>query len=175
MRAHPSTHPPTCQHAAPQGNTAVYLLYAHARIAAIIRKSGKDPAEVARRAAITLSNDKEVALALHIARFPGGLRGLGRLLALFQSCEGHRGVCCECECWAAEGVPIRGRQWWWQQWRAVPVLLLPHCLHTLLSNQTAASLLPCCRGGGGAAEGAGAQPAHRLPLRALGWVGWGWD
>lgn len=29
-----------------QGNTAVYLLYAHARICSIIRKSGKDMEEV---------------------------------------------------------------------------------------------------------------------------------
>lgn len=31
-----------------QGNTAVYLLYAHARICSIIRKSGKDIEEVKR-------------------------------------------------------------------------------------------------------------------------------
>jgi arginyl-tRNA synthetase len=57
-----------------QGNTAVYLLYAHARIGAIIRKSGTDvPALAASGSKIILSNDKETALALHIARFPEAL------------------------------------------------------------------------------------------------------
>lgn len=49
----------------------MYLLYAHARIASIVRKSGKDMAQVALTANITLKEDKEVALALHICRFPG--------------------------------------------------------------------------------------------------------
>lgn len=55
-----------------QGNTAVYLLYAHARIASIIRKSGKDPREIAMKQGgkIVISNDIERALALHIAKFP---------------------------------------------------------------------------------------------------------
>ncbi|KAL6784922.1 TSR1 [Auxenochlorella protothecoides x Auxenochlorella symbiontica] len=52
-----------------QGDTAVYLLYAHARIAAILRKSGKDVAELANSTKITLGNDLEVALALHVSRF----------------------------------------------------------------------------------------------------------
>lgn len=57
-----------------QGNTAVYLLYAHARIASIVRKSGKDPlAMAAAGAKITLAHEMEVALALHIARFPEAL------------------------------------------------------------------------------------------------------
>lgn len=59
-----------------QGNTAVYLLYAHARIAAIIRKAGKDPAALAAAGArISLAHDKELALAKHIAQFPGGWVG----------------------------------------------------------------------------------------------------
>ena len=53
-----------------QGDTAVYLLYAHARIAAIARKAGKDVAALARDPAspITLPTDAEAALALHLAR-----------------------------------------------------------------------------------------------------------
>ncbi|GAB4821599.1 hypothetical protein N2152v2_008645 [Parachlorella kessleri] len=59
-----------------QGNTAVYLLYAHARIASIVRKAGRDVAELAKTADIKLTNDKEVALALHIARFPEAVEEL---------------------------------------------------------------------------------------------------
>lgn len=55
----------------PQGDTAVYLLYAHARIASIVRKAGKDIAAVARTATITLGNEHERALALHVSRFGG--------------------------------------------------------------------------------------------------------
>lgn len=62
--------PPPCQ-----GDTAVYLLYAHARIAAILRKSGKDVAELAKSTKITLGNDLEVALALHVSRFSGAFSG----------------------------------------------------------------------------------------------------
>lgn len=53
-----------------QGNTAVYLLYAHARIAGIVRKSGQDVQQLATTATIKLDHRNEVALGLHIARFP---------------------------------------------------------------------------------------------------------
>eukprot|EP00955_Chlamydomonas_euryale_P060736 357808-Chlamydomonas_euryale.AAC.10 len=53
-----------------QGNTAVYLLYAHARIAGIGRKSGKDVAALATSATLLLDHPKEFDLALHIAKFP---------------------------------------------------------------------------------------------------------
>jgi arginyl-tRNA synthetase len=60
-----------------QGNTAVYLLYAHARIASIVKKSGRDPAAMAANGAvIKLEHDLEVALALHIARFPEAVEAL---------------------------------------------------------------------------------------------------
>lgn len=51
------------------GNTAVYQLYAHARINAIMRKSGRDIDELAKTASVVLAHDKEAALALQIARF----------------------------------------------------------------------------------------------------------
>lgn len=51
------------------GNTAVYQLYAHARITSIVRKSGRDMEELAQTARVQLAHEKEVALALHIARF----------------------------------------------------------------------------------------------------------
>lgn len=60
-----------------QGNTAVYLLYAHARIASIIRKSGKDPVAMAQAGAkIKLEHELEASLALHISRFPEALEAM---------------------------------------------------------------------------------------------------
>jgi len=59
------------------GNTAVYLLYAHARIASILRKSGKDPVAMAKGGAkIVLVHEAEVALALHISRFPEAIEAM---------------------------------------------------------------------------------------------------
>lgn len=43
-----------------KGNTAVYLLYAHARIAGIVRKSGKDVDELAKTTQIVLGTPQEV-------------------------------------------------------------------------------------------------------------------
>lgn len=52
-----------------RGNTAVYLLYAHARIAGIVRKSGADvDAMVAGGAAVVIGHPKERELALTLAR-----------------------------------------------------------------------------------------------------------
>jgi arginyl-tRNA synthetase len=54
-----------------QGNTAVYLLYAHARIAAIGRNAGiEDIAGLAKSHSIDIEHEKERALALHLLRFP---------------------------------------------------------------------------------------------------------
>ncbi|MED6184870.1 hypothetical protein PIB30_051648 [Stylosanthes scabra] len=52
-----------------KGNTAVYLLYAHARICSIIRKSGKDIEEVKRNAKMALDHEDERALGLHLVQF----------------------------------------------------------------------------------------------------------
>ncbi|KAI7841040.1 hypothetical protein COHA_005268 [Chlorella ohadii] len=52
-----------------QGNTAVYQLYAHARIASIVRKSGRDIAALCQTAEVKLVHEKEVALALTISQF----------------------------------------------------------------------------------------------------------
>lgn len=52
-----------------RGNTAVYLLYAHARIAAIVRKAGRDVDElVAEGGAVVIGHPRERELALEIAR-----------------------------------------------------------------------------------------------------------
>lgn len=52
-----------------KGNTAVYLLYAHARICSIIRKSGKDIEELKSMGAIVLDHADERALGLHLLQF----------------------------------------------------------------------------------------------------------
>ncbi|KAL1202947.1 Arginine--tRNA ligase, chloroplastic/mitochondrial [Cardamine amara subsp. amara] len=52
-----------------KGNTAVYLLYAHARICSIIRKSGKDIDELKKTGKIALDHADERALGLHLLRF----------------------------------------------------------------------------------------------------------
>lgn len=50
-----------------QGNTAVYLLYAHARIAAIGRKAGiENIAALAHDHPVEVDHEKERALAMHV-------------------------------------------------------------------------------------------------------------
>ncbi|XP_059638262.1 arginine--tRNA ligase, chloroplastic/mitochondrial-like isoform X2 [Cornus florida] len=52
-----------------KGNTAVYLLYAHARICSIIRKSGKDIEELKKTGTIDLAHHDERVLGLHLIQF----------------------------------------------------------------------------------------------------------
>lgn len=52
-----------------KGNTAVYLLYAHARICSIIRKSGKDIEELKKTGTLILDHVDERALGLHLLQF----------------------------------------------------------------------------------------------------------
>ncbi|THU51982.1 hypothetical protein C4D60_Mb06t36810 [Musa balbisiana] len=52
-----------------KGNTAVYLLYAHARICSIIKKSGKEIEELKNLEAIVLGHPDERALGLHLIQF----------------------------------------------------------------------------------------------------------
>ncbi|KAJ0968415.1 hypothetical protein J5N97_025332 [Dioscorea zingiberensis] len=52
-----------------KGNTAVYLLYAHARICSIIRKSGKDIEDLKRTGTIVLGHADERILSIHLIRF----------------------------------------------------------------------------------------------------------
>jgi len=52
-----------------QGNTAVYLQYAHARICSIIQKANKDIEELKTKASITFVHADERALGLHVIRF----------------------------------------------------------------------------------------------------------
>ncbi|RHN63305.1 putative arginine--tRNA ligase [Medicago truncatula] len=52
-----------------KGNTAVYLLYAHARICSIIEKSGKDIEELKKNGSLVLDHKDECTLALHLLQF----------------------------------------------------------------------------------------------------------
>ncbi|KAL5768720.1 hypothetical protein ACOSQ2_015503 [Xanthoceras sorbifolium] len=52
-----------------KGNTAVYLLYAHARICSIIRKSKKDIEELKNTDSLVLDHADERALGLHLLQF----------------------------------------------------------------------------------------------------------
>ncbi|KAA8523189.1 hypothetical protein F0562_009612 [Nyssa sinensis] len=52
-----------------KGNTAVYLLYAHARICSIIRKSGKNLEELKKTGKIELAHPDERVLGFHLLQF----------------------------------------------------------------------------------------------------------
>ncbi|GAA0147199.1 aminoacyl-tRNA synthetase [Lithospermum erythrorhizon] len=52
-----------------KGNTAVYLLYAHARICSIIRKSGRDIEELKQSGTLDLAHPDERVLGLHLLQF----------------------------------------------------------------------------------------------------------
>lgn len=52
-----------------RGNTAVYLLYAHARICSIIRKSGKQIEEIKQTGQLHLLHPSERSLGLQLIRF----------------------------------------------------------------------------------------------------------
>lgn len=52
-----------------KGNTAVYLLYAYARICSIIRKSGRNIEELKSTGTVVLGSPDERALGLHLLRF----------------------------------------------------------------------------------------------------------
>jgi len=54
----------------PKGNTAVYLLYAYARICSIIRQSKVDIADLNAEKELVLTADQERALALELLKFP---------------------------------------------------------------------------------------------------------
>ena len=56
-----------------KGNTAVYMQYAHARIASIVDKSGVDIDDVVATGALLLDDEAERRLALAIVQFPEAL------------------------------------------------------------------------------------------------------
>eukprot|EP00878_Enallax_costatus_P011644 GHUV01012153.1.p1 GENE.GHUV01012153.1~~GHUV01012153.1.p1 ORF type:complete len:154 (+),score=58.07 GHUV01012153.1:421-882(+) len=60
-----------------RGNTAVYLLYAHARIAGIVRKSGVDIDQlVASGTQVVVEHPKERELAMALVKFPEALEDM---------------------------------------------------------------------------------------------------
>nr|GEX75891.1 arginine--tRNA ligase, chloroplastic/mitochondrial-like isoform X2 [Tanacetum cinerariifolium] len=52
-----------------KGNTAVYLLYTHARICSIIQKSGRDIEALKKEGQLILEKDEERKLGLHLLQF----------------------------------------------------------------------------------------------------------
>lgn len=54
----------------PKGNTAVYLLYAYARICSIIKKSGVDVQSLDAVKDLKITHDKERALVVELLKFP---------------------------------------------------------------------------------------------------------
>ncbi|CAH9131257.1 unnamed protein product [Cuscuta epithymum] len=53
-----------------KGNTAVYLLYAHARICSIIRRSKRDIDDLIHNGTLDLAHQDERVLGLHLLQFP---------------------------------------------------------------------------------------------------------
>ncbi|CAD7702238.1 unnamed protein product [Ostreobium quekettii] len=70
-----------------KGNTAVYLMYAYARLCGILRNTERDVVELAANEKIVLEHEKEVALALQIARFPEAVERTIRELLPNRLCE----------------------------------------------------------------------------------------
>lgn len=64
-----------------KGNTAVYLLYAHARIAGIVRKAGQDIDALAQTTEVTLAHPREHELALHLSKLPEAMEDMLEELA----------------------------------------------------------------------------------------------
>lgn len=101
-----------------RGNTAVYLLYAHARIAGIVRKSGRDLATLAgaEDAAVSVEHPRERALALHLARFPDAVADVLEDLApnrltdyVYELSEAFSGFYTDCQVLGSGGKTEDGR------------------------------------------------------------------
>jgi arginyl-tRNA synthetase len=101
-----------------RGNTAVYLLYAHARIAGIVRKSGRDLAALAASAdaSVSVEHPRERALALHLARFPDAVADVLDDLApnrltdyVYELSEAFSGFYTDCQVLGSGGKTEDGR------------------------------------------------------------------
>ena len=68
------------------GNTAPYLMYAHARIRSILRKAGEAPARRRRRRRSSLEAPQERALALALLQLPGTLARAAETLQPHRIC-----------------------------------------------------------------------------------------
>jgi arginyl-tRNA synthetase len=70
------------------GNTAAYLMYAHARIRAMVRKAAVTGAEAAGAAgAISIETEAERTLALELLEFPSTVSALGESLQPYRLCQ----------------------------------------------------------------------------------------
>jgi arginyl-tRNA synthetase len=77
----------------PNGDTAVYLQYAHARMSSILRKSGKDIQAVQARTRIALVDEAEVDLAMEVLSLTYVLSLVRRDLQLLPLCKWLRDLC----------------------------------------------------------------------------------
>lgn len=74
----------------PKGDTALYLLYAYARMSSILKKVGLDAAktqELIGKAKITLTHPKERSLAFEILKFPDTIDAFSEELAPNKLCD----------------------------------------------------------------------------------------
>jgi arginyl-tRNA synthetase len=76
-----------------QGDTAVYLQYAHARMCSILSKSGKDIEALAKTEKIQLRDPQEVNLALEILTLADVVDEVRRELQLLPLCRWLRQLC----------------------------------------------------------------------------------
>jgi arginyl-tRNA synthetase len=77
----------------PNGDTAVYLQYAHARMGAILRKSGKDMQAVHLQTRIRLVDETEIDLAVEVLSLTDAMSAVCRDLQLLPLCKWLRDVC----------------------------------------------------------------------------------
>jgi arginyl-tRNA synthetase len=71
----------------PKGNTAVYLIYAYARICSILEKVSKEDIDRALEAECVLADKSEKALALHLCRVPDVLETVVEEMSLNKLCD----------------------------------------------------------------------------------------
>jgi arginyl-tRNA synthetase len=71
----------------PRGNTAVYLIYAYARICSILTKAGSEAVERGVNSELQITTPHERALALLLCRFPDILETVVDELALNKVCD----------------------------------------------------------------------------------------
>jgi arginyl-tRNA synthetase len=75
------------------GDTAVYLQYAHVRMSAMLRKSGKDMQAVHLQTRIRLVDEAEIDLAVEVLSLTDALSAVCRDLQLLPLCKWLRDVC----------------------------------------------------------------------------------
>jgi arginyl-tRNA synthetase len=83
----------------PKGNTAVYLLYAYARINSIIVKSGLTESQLKDLSAFKITDDYELIILAHVAKFSEVIQGVADELNINRLC----GFLYEMSCTIASG------------------------------------------------------------------------